>query len=151
MRKTLSFLVALSLVGATAAAQAPAPKPEQVIGYRQSLFKTVAWNFVPMGAMVKGSKPWDGVEFKRRSIAVAFAAVQLEEAFTAGSDKGAVTDALPEIWQQPQDFTTKLKAFQRTSNALRLAAAGGDQDRIKAAFGEVRQACSNCHDKFRAE
>ena len=104
-----------------------------------------------MGAMVKGNKPWDNSEFKRRSIAVAFAAVQLDEAFAAGSDKGAVTDALPAIWQQPEDFAAKLKAFQRSSNALRLVAAGGDQDKIKAAFGDVRQACGACHEKYRAE
>ncbi|HRG17088.1 MAG TPA: cytochrome c, partial [Pseudomonadota bacterium] len=115
------------------------------------LFKTIVWNFMPMGAMVKGSKPWDAAEFKRRSIAVAFAAVQLDEAFSAGSDKGAVTDALPAIWENPDDFAAKLKAFQKTSNALRMAAAAGDQDRIKAAFNDVRQSCGNCHETYRAE
>ena len=150
MRK-LSRVVALFFIAATAAAQAPAPKPEHVIGYRQSLFKTIVWNFMPMGAMVKGSKPWDAAEFKRRSIAVAFAAVQLDEAFSAGSDKGAVTDALPAIWENPDDFAAKLKAFQKTSNALRMAAAAGDQDRIKAAFNDVRPSCGNCHETYRAE
>jgi cytochrome c556 len=150
MRK-LICLVALSLIAVSAVAQAPAAKPEQVIAYRQSLFKTIVWNFMPMGAMVKGSKPWDAAEFKRRSIAVAFAAVQLDEAFAQGSDKGAVTDALPAIWEQPDDFAAKLKAFQRTSNALRMAATTGDQEQIKAAFGEVRQTCGQCHESYRAE
>ena len=150
MRK-LSCLVALSLIAATAFAQDAGPKPEQVIGYRQSLFKTIGWNFAPMGAMVKGSKPWDAAEFKRRSIAVAFAAVQLEEAFAAGSDQGAVTDALPAIWKDPEDFAAKLDAFRQSSNALRVAAAAGDQDKIKAAFGEVRQSCGDCHESYRAE
>ena len=72
MRSSLSLLFALSLVAATASAETPGPKPEQVIAYRQSLFKTIVWNFLPMGAMVKGNKPWDNSEFKRRSIAVAF-------------------------------------------------------------------------------
>ena len=150
MRK-LSCSVALLLLVATATAQSPGAKPEQVIAYRQSLFKTIGWNFAPMGAMVKGSKPWDAAEFKRRSIAVAFAAVQLDEAFAAGSDQGAVTDALPAIWSDAEDFAAKLKAFQQSSNALRMAAARGDQDQIKAAFGEVRQSCGDCHDSYRAE
>lgn len=150
MRK-LTCLAALSMIALAASAQAPAPKPEQVIAYRQSLFKTIGWNFAPMGAMVKGSKPWDGTEFKRRSIAVAFAAVQLDEAFAAGSDRGAVTDALPAIWENPDDFAAKLKAFRQASNALRVAAAGGDQERIKAAFGDVRQTCGDCHETYRAE
>ena len=150
MRK-LSCSVALLLLVATATAQSPGAKPEQVIAYRQSLFKTIGWNFAPMGAMVKGSKPWDAAEFKRRSIAVAFAAVQLDEAFAAGSDQGAVTDALPAIWSDAEDFAAKLKAFQQSSNALRMAATRGDQDQIKAAFGEVRQSCGDCHDSYRAE
>jgi len=150
MRK-LTCLAALSMIALAASAQAPAPKPEQVIAYRQSLFKTIGWNFAPMGAMVKGGKPWDGAEFKRRSIAVAFAAVQLDEAFAAGSDRGAVTDALPAIWENPDDFAAKLKAFRQASNALRVAAAGGDQERIKAAFGDVRQTCGDCHETYRAE
>lgn len=150
MRK-LTCLAALSMIALAASAEAPAPKPEQVIAYRQSLFKTIGWNFAPMGAMVKGSKPWDGAEFKRRSIAVAFAAVQLDEAFAAGSDRGAVTDALPAIWENPDDFAAKLKAFRQASNALRVAAAGSDQERIKAAFGEVRQTCGDCHETYRAE
>jgi cytochrome c556 len=150
MRK-LSCLAALSMIALAASAQAPAPKPEQVIAYRQSLFKTIGWNFAPMGAMVKGSKPWDAAEFKRRSIAVAFAAVQLDEAFAAGSDRGAVTDALPAIWENPDDFAAKLKAFRQASNALRVAAAGGEQERIKTAFGEVRRTCGDCHESYRAE
>lgn len=150
MRKP-TCLAALSMIALAASAQAPAPKPEQVIAYRQSLFKTIGWNFAPMGAMVKGSKPWDGAEFKRRSIAVAFAAVQLDEAFAAGSDRGAVTDALPAIWENPDDFAAKLKAFRQASNALRVAAAGSDQERIKAAFGDVRQTCGDCHETYRAE
>lgn len=151
MRHSLSMMLGLCLVAAAAGAQSPAAKPEDVIAYRQSLFKNIAWNFLPMGAMVKGSKPWDAAEFKRRSIAVAFAAVQLDEAFSAGSDQGAVTDALPAIWTQPEDFATKLKDFQRSSNALRVAALGSDQAAIKAAFGEVRQSCMGCHDDYRAD
>jgi cytochrome c556 len=151
MRNALVVLPLLLLAALPAAAEAPAPKPADVIAYRQSLFKNIAWNFLPMGAMVKGSKTWDAAEFKRRSIAVAFAAVQLDEAFSAGSDQGAVTDALPAIWAEPADFAAKLKDFQRSSNALRIAAASGDQAATKAAFAETRQTCMACHDGYRAQ
>ncbi len=150
MRFTVRCLV-LSLLTATAFAEEAGPKPEQVIGYRQALYKTIGWNFLPMGAMVKGTKPWDGSEFKRRSIAVAFAAVQLNEAFAKGSDRGAVTDALPAIWENPEDFAAKLKAFQQSANSLRVAAAAGDQEQVRTAFGEVRKTCGDCHESYRAE
>jgi len=151
MRKLAATIFA-AIIGVTSVS-AQAPEPEDVIGYRQSLFKTVMWNFAPMGAMVRGVKPWDAVEFKRRSVAVAFAAVQLEEAFSSGSgtESGVVTDALSVIWADPADFKAKLRDFQRASNALRVAATLGDQDAVKRAFDDTRNACKGCHQKYRAD
>ncbi len=149
MRK-LAAIIFAAVIGATSVS-AQAPAPEDVIGYRQALFKNVVWNFAPMGAMIRGVKPWDTAEFKRRSVAVAFAAVQLNEAFASGSDAGAVTDALPAIWADPADFKAKLRDFQRASNALRVAAASGGQDAVKRAFDETRNACKGCHQKYRAD
>lgn len=149
MRKLAATLFS-AVIGVTSVS-AQSPEPADVIAYRQSLYKTVMWNFAPMGAMIRGIQPWDAAEFKRRSVAVAFAAVQLDEAFSKGSDKGAVTDALPAIWADPADFKVKLREFQRASNALRVAAAGGDQDAIKRAFDDTRNACKGCHQKYRAD
>lgn len=151
MRKLVAVIFA-AVIGVTSVS-AQAPEAEDVIGYRQSLFKTVMWNFAPMGAMVRGVKPWDAAEFKRRSVAVAFAAVQLDEGFATGSgaDSGGVTDALPAIWAAPADFKAKLRDFQRASNSLRVAAAGGDQDAVKQAFDATRNACKGCHQKYRAD
>lgn len=144
-------LFVVALCAAAVGAQAAEPTPDQVIAYRQSLFKVIGWNYAPMAALVKGSRAWDAAEFQRRAIAVAFAAVQLDEAFTPESEKGAdaVSDALPEIWRQPEDFATRLKDFQRTSNALRMAAAGGDAERIRSAFLALRQECNDCHQHYR--
>ena len=149
MRMHAKILFAALIVTSSAVAQAP--KPEEVIAYRQSLLKTVLWNFAPMGAMVKGAKPWDAAEFKRRSVAVAFAALQLDEAFPAGSDQGGVTDALPAIWENPDDFKAKLRDFQLAANALRIATVGGDQDTIKREFDHVRNTCKACHQDYRAD
>lgn len=151
MRKRWYWWVVALIWASGASAEVPAPKPEEVIAYRQAVLKNVFWNFLPMGQMVKGSKPWDAAEFKRRALAVSFLALQLDEAFPAGSNKGAVTDALPAIWQDPDDFSAKRREFQRSSNALRIAANGGDVDTIKAAFATVRNACMSCHEKYRAD
>ena len=67
-----------------------------------------------------------------------------------GPDVGK-TGAKPEIWQNTQDFSAKLAAFQKAAAAFNSTTAGNDVDAIKASFGQLGQACKACHDKYRAE
>jgi cytochrome c556 len=67
-----------------------------------------------------------------------------------GPDVGK-TGAKPEIWQNPQDFASKLHNFQAAAAAFNQAAMSGDVSLIKGKFGELGQACKACHDKYRSE
>lgn len=63
--------------------------------------------------------------------------------FVEGSQGGS---ALPAIWEQPEAFAERLKAFQDAAAGFRQAAnEGGD---IGAAFQDLGQACKGCHDDF---
>ena len=150
----LSFLsAALALCGA-AAAETPkvdAPRPDMVIAYRQSVFRLILWNYTPLAEMVRGRREFDAAEFRRRAVRLAFLAQQLGEGFTAGSDKGATTDALPDIWLHKDDFDKKLADLIHETKALREAAKGGDEAKIKEQFGKTSNACKSCHEKYRAE
>jgi len=132
-------------------ALADAPKPEAVITYRQSVFHMILWNFQPLGEMARGRRPFDAAEFERRAERLAFLAPQLEEGFTPGSDKGATTDALPDIWKNRADFDQKLADLVRETKALAEVAKGGDEAKMKAQFPKLSAACKNCHEKYRAE
>jgi cytochrome c556 len=61
------------------------------------------------------------------------------------------TGAKPEIWQNPEDFTAKLRNFQAAAKTFNAAAASGDLNAIKAHAGDLGQACKACHDKYRSE
>jgi len=61
------------------------------------------------------------------------------------------TGAKPEIWQNPDDFTAKLRTFQAAAKTFNAAAASGDLNAIKAHAGDLGQACKACHDKYRSE
>jgi cytochrome c556 len=61
------------------------------------------------------------------------------------------TGAKPEIWQNPQDFASKLHNFQVAAATFNQAAMSGDVNLIKAKVGELGQACKACHDKYRSE
>jgi cytochrome c556 len=67
-----------------------------------------------------------------------------------GPDVGK-TRAKAEIWQKPQDFAAKAKAFPQAAQAFNTAAQGADVAAIRAAQGELGKACKACHDPYRAE
>ena len=67
-----------------------------------------------------------------------------------GPDVGK-TGAKPEIWQNWQDFTAKLGAFQKASQAFNAAASGNDVNAMKARYADLGGACKACHDKYRTE
>ena len=68
--------------------------------------------------------------------------------FPEGSG-GGDTEALPEIWTQPEDFANRLETFKQAASALKAAAASGDG--VGSAVQNVGQACKGCHDNYRAE
>ena len=68
--------------------------------------------------------------------------------FPDGSQGG---DALPVIWEQPDDFAERLTALREAAATFKVAAASGDSGAIGQAFQGLGQACKNCHDNYRAE
>ena len=63
----------------------------------------------------------------------------------------AKTRAKPDIWQNAQDFSSKLHNFQVAARAFDAAARSADVNAIKARFSDLGGACKACHDKYRAE
>ena len=149
-RAALAFAL---LASAFAAHAADAPKPEQVITYRQSLYKVILWNWAPMSEMVKGKRPFGADEFKQRSERLAYLTKLLNEAYAEGSGQaaGIATDALPGIWENRKDFDAKLADLQREAQSLATVGAGGDEAKIKEQFAKTAGACKACHDKYRAD
>jgi len=66
-----------------------------------------------------------------------------------GPDVGK-TRAKAEIWQRPDDFAAKMKAFQSEAQKFNAAAQGADSAAAIAAHGELGKTCKACHDDYRA-
>ena len=60
-------------------------------------------------------------------------------------------EALPAIWEQPEDFAEHLDAFHSAAEAFKKAAASGDAATIGSAIGGLGQSCKGCHDSYREE
>lgn len=104
-----------------------------------------------LGRETKKAQP-DVAAVRGASAQIATLAPQVRTWFPAGTgpDVGE-TDALPAIWEKPDDFASKTRDFRRAAEAMNAAAKSGDAATIKAAFGNLGKTCKACHDPYRAK
>lgn len=150
MKKSVIPFAAL-LSATVAVSVTAAPKPADVIHYRQSLMTVIGWNFGSMVAMVKGDAPWDAKEFAKRANQLASLAPQALEGFSKGSDKGAETHAKEAIWENFDDFRSKYDNLVKQTQALVSVSASGDKAKMIEQFKHTAGACKACHKKYKSK
>jgi len=99
---------------------------------------------------LKGGNP-DVAAIQKSAATIATLADKSSEWFSPGTgpDVGK-TRAKAEIWQKPQDFADKDKAFAAAAGAFKAAADSGDVNAITAQAAELGESCKACHDPYRA-
>lgn len=138
-----------ALVSLPAAAQFQ--KPEDAIKYRQSALTVMANHLGRIGAMAKGTVPFDtGAATANAQIVVTMSKLPWV-AFGEGTDKGMPTRAKPEIWKEQAKFKDLQGKMQGEAEKLEAAAKSGNLEAVKTAVGDIGKACKACHDDFRAE
>jgi cytochrome c556 len=143
----VAALGALTSLGAVAQFQ----KPEDAIKYRQSALTVMANHFGRIGAMAKGTIPFDAKAAADNAAIVVTMSKLPWVAFAEGTDKGAPTRAKPEIWKDQAKFKDLQTKMMAEAEKFDAAAKSGNLDNIKAAAGNLGGACKACHDDFRAE
>jgi cytochrome c556 len=66
-------------------------------------------------------------------------------------DDGFKTEALPSIWEKPEEFAAANKKLVDESAKLITLAGGGDKAAVGAQAMAMGGACKGCHDKFRVD
>jgi cytochrome c556 len=122
-----------------------------VIHYRQSVYKVMLWNWVPMAEMVKGKRPFEAADSSTARSAWPPPRVTSTRPTPKAPARAPSTDALPAIWENRKDFDGKLEDMQREAQALAQTAASGDEAKIKEQFDKTGGSCKACHDKYRAD
>jgi cytochrome c556 len=115
------------------------------------VYHVIVWNYMQMGEMVKGKKPYDAADYSKRAERIAALSTQLEEGFVPNSAGRDSTEAKAEIWSNWDDFKSKLGDFERESKALAEVAKTGKFDDVKAQHAKVSGTCKACHDKYKAD
>jgi cytochrome c556 len=121
-------------------------KPEQAIKYRQSNFSVMATHFSDIGAMVKGEKPFDAKAAALNADVVATLSALPWAGFGPGTEGGK---AKPAIWKEMDKVQAGAADLQKAAANLKTAAASGNLDNIKKAFGATAQTCKACHDSYK--
>jgi len=130
---------------ATALAQA---RPATLVKERQAAM-TLQWKyFGPMYRMAQGRVPYDANVIARNAGYLDALSRMAWEGFDP-STKDLKTGALPVVFTDTAKFKDAQDRFQRTAAQLAAAAKGGNETAVKAAIGEVLDACNACHDHFR--
>lgn len=137
----------------TPAAAAPATKADalKLMHERHEGMEDIGDAFKVIGREVKSDAP-DLAAVRAASATVARLAPEVSGWFPPGTgpDVGK-TRAKPAIWEKPEDFAAKTRAFQAAALAFDRTARGDDAAAIKTGFGEVGKTCKACHDPYRAE
>lgn len=151
MLKFVAPVAALAL-GATlslnAAAQA---KPEDLVKQRKAALTMVAKYFAPIGAMVQGKAPYDAKIVARNAGYLETLSVMPWDGFDASTESFKETRMKPEGFKEKAKFDQMATDMQGAIAKLNAAAKGGDQNAVKAAFGDVGKACKSCHDAYRKD
>lgn len=151
MKQVKPFLVAVALTVTASAFAQQAPKPEQVIKWRQSVYQVLGWNSNRIKANVEGQFNREEVVRAANSTA-AIASSGLGSLYGPGTEQGKGwhdTAAKPEIFKDGKKVGELATNFIREANELAKVAVNGDQAAVKAQFGKLGQTCKSCHDDYK--
>jgi cytochrome c556 len=125
-------------------------KPGDVVHYRQDIMGVIGWNVAPLNAMVKKKIAWDSAAFAMRAERLQFLSTQVREGFQNSSNGGVETDAKSDIWDNFDDFKSKLDDLVVETKALSDAAKTGDETKMRDQFKKTTDTCKACHDKYKS-
>ena len=150
------FATALGLLLASSVSAEEGPSPEQQAAMatenRQAVFKLLGVNMGPIVGMARGA-PFDAAVAERNATRMAALAPMIPELFAAMDTRefDVETEALPVIWENPDDFAAKAAALQEAATAFAATAAGGDQAETLGGLRNLGGTCGNCHDSYRVD
>ncbi|MBA3669921.1 MAG: cytochrome c [Sphingomonas sp.] len=151
MRKILFALAALGLLSAAATPKLSGAKAKAVMHERRDGMEKVGKTMKSLARQIKSGAP-DMADVQNHAAVMNGLAQKAATWFPAGTGPNVrKTGAKAEIWQKPEDFAAKMKAFQIAAGTLNRAAQTGNAASAAAAFSDLGKSCKACHDSYRTE
>ena len=145
-------LIALATLALAVTAQAQqAPKPEQLIKWRQSAYQTIAWSTARVKANVDGSYNKDDAA-RAAAVIAALANSNLGVLFPAGTETGKGwrdTTVKANLFSDGPGVGAAAAAFGKEATELARVTQTGDVAAVKAQLAALQKTCKACHDDYR--
>ena len=126
---------------------------DPAVDARQSQFTLYSFNLSVLGGMAQGQVDYDA-EAAQTAADNLYHLTRHDQGrmWPEGTDTASIdgTRALPDIWEDFDDFLAKFTDAQDAAEAMQ-AAAGDGLDALRPAVGQLAGACAACHDDYRAE
>ncbi|EAR51014.1 cytochrome c-554 [Oceanicola granulosus HTCC2516] len=151
MPASFRTLTAASLCAALSAGAALAQDAEAAIKARQSHMTLYAHNLGIIGAMAQGNMAYDAEMAAQAASDLNALAVLSQQAYwPEGSSNadGVETKALPAIWEDMDDFHSKMDALHEATMAME-GAAGESLEALQGQMQALGGACGGCHREYR--
>ena len=146
-RKLIGILTAVAVTLGISIHAAADTTPEDAADYRMAIMTSLRGHIGAASMTVRGLV--DGNEhLVNHAQGIANSAMEFGNIFPEGSNVGE-SEALPLIWEEPEEFAAAIAKVQEASAAFVEATASGDADSIGGAFRNLGMACRGCHDRFR--
>lgn len=101
--------------------------------------------------MFKGKTEFEPGQIEAASAEIRQHALEIEKLFpdTEASRKGKSTEALPQIWENKDEFGKLAQELAARSQELEELAKTGDKRQIRVGFAKLSKTCAACHTDYR--
>ena len=149
--KILIALLAASFMASGPSLALEEAKENPKLQYRQNVMEIVKYSLLGMRDIIKGDVA-DQSQFPALARSMANASSIATRAFTPDtrSFEGKTT-AKDSIWENWQDFSKRMDAFNADTQALAMVAKEGDMKANILAFKKAAKNCKSCHDEYRKD
>lgn len=120
---------------------------EDAIETRQNIMENVGAAMQVAGNTARGEIAFDPVAVELALRTMNSSIIGFIHYFPEGSHEGD-TRAEPEIWEEMENFLERA-AVMREATATAIAAEPQDVDSLRAVFGDIADACGDCHEPYR--
>jgi cytochrome c556 len=130
----------------------PAGEAPPVLKEREENFEAIGDAFKAVRGQLDAASP-DFALIAAKASDINARAMKIETHFPAGTSTadGFKTEALPAIWEKPEEFKAAATKLVDESAKLASLAPGGDKAAVAAQAMAMGGACKGCHDKFRQD
>ncbi|MCB1471886.1 MAG: cytochrome c [Rhodobiaceae bacterium] len=148
MRLFTIFALGLAVISTAALAHQGATG---VVKQRMEAMKDTASQMKTIAGMVKGESALDAEVVASSATIISRHAEEIPGLFPEGSIRKP-SEALPEIWTNWDDFTSRAQRLAgRARNLAEIAGSNAEAGALAATFAAMGETCKNCHTRYRVK